>query len=217
MIGAVGGSSPGGYRRSAVWWIVVVVLVWVIFAAERWFGYRVAGFGTAVLVLHGVGWVTATVVTVCCVVISWRRSRRSLAAAAATLGLLSAGVIGVVDWSWLYARDFYREHRQDFATLVFEARRGLYNGDSNGGSQLSDELAHLSGNELVGSVDLPEETVLFLPWSAARGDAHRNGAGDVRGCAVGYVNLEVSLPARVHHYDVCTNWMSLGDGWYWVD
>jgi hypothetical protein len=59
--------------------------------------------------------------------------------------------------------------------------------------------------------------VLFLPASAARGDVHRNGAGAVRGCAIGYLNLEVSLDPKVDQYDVCPGWMSLGGDWYWAD
>ncbi|OJF15182.1 hypothetical protein [Couchioplanes caeruleus] len=217
MIGAEGGSSSGVSRRSAAWWVVVVALAWVIFAVEQFFAYRVAGFGLAVLVLLGVGWVTATVVTVSGVVISWRRSRRFPAVTAAALGLLSAGLIGVVDWKGWYARDFYREHRQDFALLVDEVRQGLYYSDAAGGSQLSDELAHLSSNGLVGAVGTPDESVVFLPASAARGDAHRNGAGAVRGCAVGYLNVEVDMPPSVESYEACRGRISLGDGWYWAD
>ncbi|MFI7603262.1 hypothetical protein [Actinoplanes sp. NPDC049681] len=217
MIVDVGGSSPAIRRRSAVLWIVGVAVLWLLFAAERLLAYRVAGFGPAVLVLHALGWVTATVVTVFCVVTSWRRSRRSLAAAAAALGLLSAGAITVVDWSSLHARSFYRENRQDFATLVEQARQGRHNTDAAGGSQLSDELAHLSSNGLVGATGTPEKSVLFVPANAARGDIHRNGAGKVHGCAIGFLNPEVGMPSSVATYEVCSGRTALGDGWYWAD
>ncbi|MEV4637399.1 hypothetical protein AB0J80_08615 [Actinoplanes sp. NPDC049548] len=205
--------------RSAPRWLAVVVVLWLLFAAERFFAYRFVGYGPTVLVLHGVGWLTATVVTVTCIVIFWRRSKRSVAAAAAALGLLSAGVISVVDWRPLHAREFYRENRQDFAKLVDQVRQGLYNADTAGGSRLPDELAHLSKSGWVAAMDLPKElkSVLFLPVTAARGDSHGNGAGVVHGCAIGYLNLDVEIARQVEKYDVCPNRTPLGDGWYWAD
>lgn len=212
-----GVSSPSGSRSFAVRWIAVVAALWLIFAAERFLGYRIAGYGPPVLVLHGVGWATASAVTLFCVVTSWRQSHRSLAAAAAVLGLLSAGAISLVDWRTMHAREFYREHRHDFATLADQARQGLHNGDEAGGSQLSDDLEYLSDNGLVGSVNTPEKPVLFVPALAARGDIHRNGAGAVHGCAIGYLNTDVDMFPSVDDYPACSGRTPLGDGWYWVD
>jgi len=194
-------SSPG---KRALWWVSFVALFWVVLVVERLSGYRIAGAGTAALVLHAVGSVLAIVTAA----LLWKRSKRFWTATVTLLCLLSTAPIAALDWRSLNARYFFLAHRNDFVAMIEMVRRGYLNSDDSGGVTLSGDLGYLSptGRVAAGYLNNDQGNMRAVFLSAGR----------VGSCNTGYLDLEQEFPG-VDVLPLCRIRMPLGGGWMWLD